>query len=111
MNRSRVLDAGNTGRTVVNASCLVHRINIMNLSTQDFIIVKFYDSAPDTLPTNADIPIEEFPVPTGDGSFYSQEFNPPIEVLNALTVRVVTGTADTNTTSPATSPKITVIYE
>lgn len=86
--------------------------NIINRHTAD-IYVKFYDKASNAINAASDVPLLTLMVPSSGSIF--QEPNYPrfaiCEFNTAISVRAVTGVADTDTTAPGTLPIVELQYD
>lgn len=100
----RTLTVNTTAVNVKIGPGAIGRINIVNTAAS-IIYVKFYDQLAD--PSAASTPpFLTIPVPTGIGTGFITNFVIPDLYFTALWVRCTTGIADSDTTSPATSPII-----
>lgn len=86
--------------------------NIINRHTTD-IFVKFYDKASNAINVATDTPILTLQVPAS-GSVYQESNYPNVDLCTfdtAISVRAVTGSADTDNTAPTTKPIIELQYD
>jgi hypothetical protein len=98
----RTISANNTAVTIKNAAGNIYGFRVTNKSAS-VIFVKIYNVAG---ATPANTPVMTITVPSGDGSWNGDSFDVGRYFNTAISVRCVTGTADNDTTSPATAPII-----
>lgn len=108
MSNFRSLTANSTAQEVKASAGGLYGFNIINLDTSD-IYVKFYNIAAGSVNPASDVPIKTLFIPSGGSVFVEPEclldnFN------TAISLRTVTGSADTSTTAPSTSPIIELKY-
>jgi hypothetical protein len=102
----RITNANSTAQTVKSSAGNIYYLNLVNLdATPSIIYVKFYNK---TGATSSDTPFLTIPVASGVGQMVNIRNIIPFDT--ACSVRCVTGSADNNTTAPATSPIIEIRY-
>jgi hypothetical protein len=102
----RITNANSTAQTVKSSGGNIYNLNLVNLdATPSIIYVKFYNK---TGATSSDTPFLTIPVASGVGQMVNIRNIIPFDT--ACSVRCVTGSADNNTTAPATSPIIEIRY-
>jgi hypothetical protein len=105
--RFRSLTTSTTGELINVGSTRLYRLNIVNTAAS-IIYVKLYDKA--TIPLSTDTPICTFAVASGVGINVVHNFVAPDIFSAGLGVRCVTGSADNDVASPATSPILEVRF-
>lgn len=108
LTRFRNLAANSTAVAIKGSAGVLWSFNIINLATTD-IYIKIYNIAAASVNPASDVPVMTLLVPTGGAIF--QEPACALDSLGtAISVRAVTGSGDTNTTAPSTSPIIEIKY-
>jgi hypothetical protein len=82
--------------------------NIINLAATD-LFVKFYNIAAASVNPASDVPVLTLLIPS-NGIIFQEPSGVLHSFSTAIAVRAVTGSGDTNTTAPATSPIIELKY-
>jgi hypothetical protein len=82
--------------------------NIINLAATD-LFVKFYNIAAASVNPASDVPVLTLLIPS-NGIIFQEPSCVLHSFSTAIAVRAVTGSGDTNTTAPATSPIIELKY-
>lgn len=104
----RSLSVASTAVSVKSSAGELWGFNIINLHTSD-IYVKFYNIAAGSVNPASDVPVLTLLVPASGAVFVE-----PGCRLHAFTtqiaIRAVTGSGDSNTTAPSTSPIIELKY-
>jgi hypothetical protein len=86
----------------------LYGFNIINLDVLD-LYVKIYNVAAGSVAPASDVPALTLFVPAG-GSVFQEPICIVHTFATAISVRAVTGSGDTNTTAPTTSPIIEFKY-
>lgn len=108
LSRWRSTTVNTTSQQVKATPGNLYGINIQNLHSAT-VFVKFYNLA--TVNPAVDAPILTLQVAATPGAITQRSLTLPIAFGTALSVRAVTGAADTDTTNPATLPIIELEYK
>lgn len=104
----RNLSVGSTAVSVKSSAGELWGFNIINLHTSD-IFVKFYNIAAGSVNPASDTPVLTLLVPAS-GAVFVEPGCRLHAFATQISVRAVTGSGDTNTTAPSTTPIIELKY-
>lgn len=104
----RITNANSTAQAVKDTPGQIFALNIVELSNSA-IYVKFYNKKAADVNPASDVPQETIKIPASS-DFVLRGEDLPFDFQTAISVRCVTGAADSDTTAPGTSPIIELEY-
>lgn len=109
LDKFRSVTGDSTGVVINAVGTNLYRIGIINKIVNSIIFIKLYDQ--NTIPDETDIPVLTLSVDNGIGQRYIEDFIIPVRFSSGLSIRVVQGVDDADTTDPSISPIVEIEYK